>query len=267
LSTCPAEVTRDPVLSAVRAARDRYSEMRAAFDDIRNANDYRELDQARRALVEAMGRQDLPTGKQYVTALLSKALSPGSSRETERLLSVLSRARNRVAHQIETAVDSRSFAYWLLQQPRSRSLMSATIRKIVMAEPSDAQVYQAFLRLTLEPCVDSCPECLGTNGETVGLAPSRRLVDLWLGAAPMHIIDVDDNPAWNTQLLDALRQHPRVRLRHGADHRATVAATLAAILTAEIDRGFHSSPVRVAGVRRFADRWQTDLEIDTWEGR
>lgn len=267
LSTCPAEVTRDTVLAAVRAARDRYSEMRAAFDDIRNANDYRELDQARRALVEAMGRQDLPTGKQYVTALLSKALSPGSSRETERLLSVLSRARNRVAHQIETAVDSRSFAYWLLQQPRSRSLMSATIRKIVMAEPSDAQVYQAFLRLTLEPCVDSCPECLGTNGETVGLAPSRRLVDLWLGAAPMHIIDVDDNPAWNTQLLDALRQHPRVRLRHGADQRATVAATLAAILTAEIDRGFHSSPVRVAGVRRFAGRWQTDLEIDTWEGR
>jgi hypothetical protein len=267
MSTCLGEDTRGTVLAAVRAARDRYSDMRSAFEDVRNANDYRALDDARQTLIAVMRRYELPTGKRYVTALLSKALGPGSRRETERWLDGLTRARHRIAYRLGAAIDTRSFAYWLFHEPRSRTLMAATLRNIIKTEPSDVQIYQAFLRLTLEPCADSCPECLGTDGETVGLAPSRRLIKYWLGAAPMHVIQVDDAGAWRTQLLEALRLHSRIRLKHGPDQRTQVATTLAAIMTTEIDRGFHSSPLRIAGARRLVGRWETDLEVDPWEGR
>jgi hypothetical protein len=266
LSTCPGEDTRGAVLAAVRAARDRHSTMRGVLDDVRNASDYRALDEARRALVAEMQRHDLPSSKRYVTALLSRALGPGSRRETERWLDGLTRARQRVSLRLGTAVDGRSFAYWLLHQTRIRTLMAATLRNITKAAPDEKQIYQAFLRLTLEPCADSCPECLGTDGEAAGMAPSRRLAALWLGAAPLHVIEVDDGGTWRAQLHQALRGHTRIRLQHRADQKTSLATALAELMTAEVDRGFHSSPLRVAGVRRQAGRWETDLELDPWEG-
>ena len=266
LFICPGEDIRGTVLATVRAARDPYSELRGVFEEVRNANDYRALDEARRALVAEMRRQDLPTGKRYVTALLSKVLGPGSCLVTERWLYGLTRARQRVAHRLGIAVDGRSFAYWLLNRPRSGSMMAATLRSIIKAEPNDVQVYQAFLRLTLEPCADSCPECLGTDGEAAGLAPSRRLARLWLGSAALHYIEVDDCGTWCAQILEALREHRRVRLRHRADQKTHVATSLARIMTAEIDRGFHSSPLKITGVRRQAGLWETDLEVDSWGG-
>jgi hypothetical protein len=266
LTTCAAEETRSGVLATVRTARHRHSEMRGVFDDIRIAADYCALEDARLALVSAMTRHDLPTSKRNVTALLSKALGPGSKRETERWLVGLSEARERFARRVEAHLDSRSFAYWLMNQARSSETMRRTLRSIIMSEPTDTQLYQAFLRLTLEPCVDSCPECLGTEGENSGLAPSRRLASLWLGAAPSHHIDVDDSGSWRELLQTAIRQHNRIKVRHRADQRRHVATTLAAMMTAEVDRGYHSSPIRISGVRRCAGCWETDLEVDPWEG-
>ncbi len=99
------------------------------------------------------------------------------------------------------------------------------------------------------------------------MAPSRRLATLWLGAAHTLSIDVDDEGTWRTQLLQALHAHTRIRLRHRGDQRTLLATALAEIMTAEIDRGFYSSPLRFTGVRRQAGRWETDLEVDAWESR
>ena len=267
LSVCPAEETRSTILATVRAARESHSELRGAFDDVRSAPDYRAMDAARQVLVSAMARHDLPAGKRHVTSLLSKALGPGSSRETERWLDGLTRANLRVGLRVASGVDGRSFAYWLATKPRIRTMMRATLRNIFGAEPDETQTYQAFLRLTLEPCTDSCPECLGTEGEAHGLAPSRRLASLWLGASAMHTIDVDGGGTWSKDLLAALRRHSRIRLRHLPEQRTVVATALAAIMTSEIDRGYQSSPLRVAAVRRNAGRWETDVEVDSWGAR
>jgi len=267
LSVCPAEDTRTTVLAAVRAARDPYAELRGAFDDVRNAADYRALEGARQSMIAAMERQDLPASKRHITSLLSKALGPGSNTETERWLVGLTGLRTRVAARIGTAVDTRSFAYWLTNEARARARMQATLRGIFRADPNETQTYQAFMRLTFEPCSDSCPECLGIDGEAQGLSPSRRLVALWLGPNSIHTIDVCDGTDWITALLQALRSHARIRLRHRADQRNHVAENIATLLTSEIDRGFHSSPLRIVGVRRRSGLWETDVEIDPWEGQ
>ena len=266
LSVCPAEETRTAVLGAVRVARDPYADLRGAFNDVRSAADYRSLEDARKSLITAMERQDLPTSKRHITSLLSKALGPGSSNETERWLIGLTGLRTRVAARIGMAVDTRSFAYWLINEGRARTSMQATLRGIFKADPDETQTYQAFMRLTLEPCSDSCPECLGIDGEAQGLSPSRRLVALWLGPNSTYTIDVTDDPAWITALLQALRSHARIRLRHRADQRNHVAESIATLLTLEVDRGFHSSPLRIVGIRRRGGRWETDVEIDPWEG-
>ena len=265
LTTCPSEESRSTILSTIRAARDKHSEMRGVFSDIRGASDYRTLHAAQQALVDAMGRHDLPTGKRHVTSLLSKALGPGTSQETERWLSILARARHRMAARIGIMIDSRSFAYWLQSQPGARARMASTLRQIIKAEPDDDQIYQAFLRLTLEPCSDSCAECLGTDKDALGLAPSRRLASLWLGAEKMLLIEVDDGEAWVARLREALRSHSRIRLQHRSDLRTLVASTLAVTMTSEFDQGYHSSPMRITSVRRNGSAWQTDVEVDLWE--
>lgn len=266
LLVCPAEETRATILSAVRAARDQYGDLRGAFNDVRSATDYRALEGARQSLITAMERKDLPAGKRHITSLMSKALGPGSNPETERWLVGLTGLRTRVAARIGTAVDTRSFAYWLTNEPQARKKMDATLHGIFRAIPDETQTYQAFVKLTIEPCADSCPECLGVNGEPQGLSPSRRLVSLWLGPNSIHTIDISVGSTWITSLQQTMRTHARIRLRHSADLRKNVAEGIATLLTSEIDRGFHSSPIRIAGVRRRAGRWETDIEIDPWVG-
>lgn len=266
ISVCPAEDSRTTVLGTVRGARDPYAELRGAFNDVRSAADYRTLEHARKSLITAMERQDLPVSKRHITSLLSKALGPGSNTETERWLIGLSSLRRRVAKRIGMAVDARSFAYWLTTEVRARSRMQATLRGISNAEPDDTQIYQAFMRLNLEPCSDSCPECLGISGEAQGMSPSRRLVALWLGPNSIYTIDVNVGTDWITALLQALRSHDRIRLCYHADQRNHVAESLATLLTSEIDRGFHSTALRIVGIRRRHGRWETDVEIDPWEG-
>jgi hypothetical protein len=83
----------------------------------------------------------------------------------------------------------------------------------------------------------------------------------------MHVIQIDDTGDWSRELLATLQQESRVRLRHRADQRSIVAGTLATIMTSEIDRGTHSSPLRVVGVRTSAGYWETDVEVDPWSTR
>jgi hypothetical protein len=266
ISICPSEEIRTAILGTVRVARDPYAELRGVFNDIRSAVDYRSLEQARKSMISAMERQDLPVNKRHITSLLSKVLGPGSNIETERWLIGLTSLRTRVAKRIGTAVDARSFAYWLTTVDSVRSKMQATLREIFNAEPDDTQIYQAFNRLNFEPCSDSCPECLGISGEAQGLSPSRRLVSLWLGPNSIYTIEVDAETNWINEVLKALRNHTRIRLCCDAEQRNIVAERLAILLTSEIDRGFHSSALRIVGVRRRHGRWETDLEIDPWEG-
>lgn len=266
IETCASEDVTHIVQEAVRAARPRHTLMRSAFEEVRSASDYQALEHARGELIAALRYQDLPAGKQVVTALMSKALAPGSYVETDRWLDGLARARLRAGQRIGTTIDVRAFAYWLAHHPRAAARMRATVQRIVGCEPVPAQVYQAFTRLTLEACTDTCPECLGTAGEATGMAPSRRLVRHWLGpVSHLHIVDVDDEGTWAMQLELALRSHTQVRLRHTAAQRSVVAAVLAARLATEVDRGFHSSPLRIAAVRRNAGLWETDVEVDPWE--
>lgn len=267
VSICPSEETLATLLRANRAAKDSSGLMRAAFDEVREAGDYRTLESARRSLVAAMEQLELAPSKRNVTSLLSKVLGPGSNRQSERWLDGLTRARQRAVARVGAAVDSRSYAFWLLSQPKAMERMRATLRGILGVEPDETQLYQAFFRLTLEPCTDSCPECLGTEGESTGLSPSRRLAKIWLGAQSMRVIQVDDSGDWSRELLATLNQEVRLRLCHRADQRSLVASTLASIMTSEIDRGTHSSPLRIVSVRTNAGQWETDVEVDPWGTR
>jgi hypothetical protein len=83
----------------------------------------------------------------------------------------------------------------------------------------------------------------------------------------MRVIQVDDRGEWSRELLAMLHQEVRLRLRHRTDQRSMVACTLATILTSEIDRGTHSSPLKIVGVRTSAGHWETDVEVDPWGTR
>ena len=265
LSVCPSESISSTILSALSTAQERYSEMRSVFDEIRRATDYHSLDSARQVLISTLLRNDLPATRRHVTSLLSKALGPGTNQETDRWMVRLSGARLKASRRISFAVDCRSFAYWISKVPSADSLMRSTLRKIVFSEPDETQVYQAFLRLTIESCVDSCPECLGAKVGLFGHVPSRRLASLWLGATSIQVIEIDDCEAWKKELKASLRNGTRFRLIHRSDQRTMVARTVAALMTSEVDRGYHSCPFRISGVRRKSGKWETDLEVDTWE--
>lgn len=266
LTDCPNERLNHMVLNAVRIARPIDSDMNAAFDRVRNARGYQDVQEAKDALISELEHAGCQADKEGVTALLGKALLPGSNRGTDRWLDGLTRARERASERLGIAVDVRLFGYWLLQLHRPQHQMNATLMRITGEPTSPSQLFHAFNRLTLEPCHDTCPECLGTMGEMDGLMPSRRLALHWLGLDSLDlVINVDDSGSWLAKLDSAMSTSERLRLRHSTGQRSEVAKQLAARLAVEVDRGFSTSAFRIAEVRRYKGGWETHVHLDDLE--
>jgi hypothetical protein len=144
--------------------------------------------------------------------------------------------------------------------------MVQTLTALEGGTPEDAQITSAAVRLTLDPCRDSCPDCLGAGYDMHGVVPSRRLAKQWLNLGQVdHVIDVEVDDRWLVALDSALTSRSRVRIRCNDAMRGRVGVALAERLAAQHDRGYVLSGFRVAGVTRVGQRWETLIRIDDTE--
>ena len=144
--------------------------------------------------------------------------------------------------------------------------MGRTLSALEGGFPGDEQITSAVVRLTLDPCRDSCPNCLGTVREMQGLVPSRRLAQRWLNLGHVdHVITAGQDDEWLSELEAALASRSRFRVRCDATTRDRVGAALAERLATKHDRGYILSAFRVAGVTRTGNGWETLIRIDDME--
>jgi hypothetical protein len=263
LGNCEAERTLENAVNAAGRGIPRESSLRWVFDQVRSASSYAALSEARGSLVEALEQERLDADKEAVTAIVGKVLMPGSTNETDRWIRQLTRGRGRVSDRLGIAIDSRLWAYWTLSNDRRHRLLTASIQTLAGAEPNKSQLMAAAVRMTLEPCKDSCPECLGTFGELRGVAPSRRLARAWVASSSSDTVVVAEPDAnWEEELQTALASSERIRIRFNEDQRDRVSDVLCGLLARRFDRGYLLSGFRIAGTRRNDSGWETLLRVD-----
>jgi hypothetical protein len=264
LFTCEAERTLENALNAVRQGIPRDSSLRGAFDQVRSSSfSYAALNEARVALVDALEERGLEVNKEAVTAIVGKVLMPGSNNETDRWIRHLTAGRRRVSNRLGIAIDSRLWAYWTLSNDRRRRMLTESLRRMGGVKPNLEQLMSAAVRMTLEPCKDSCPECLGTHGELRGIVASRRLALEWL--IPSHldvVISTTPDSDLESDLRKALESSERVRLQFTEGERDRVGKVLSEMLARRFDRGYLLSGFRIAGTRRQGRVWETLLRVD-----
>lgn len=266
LTTCRAERIVENISHTVHEALRRSSSVEMAFEDVRNSSSYAGLDAARTALVTALESCGCDADKEAVTAIVGKALMPGSSPITDRWMRRLTAGRRTTAARLGIAIDPRLWGYWTVSVPKRRHLLAATLRMLDGQGPSDMQITASAVRLTLDPCKDSCPECLGTFGELRGLVPSRRLARQWLsqvGVDPVISVETDDE--WRQRLEEALGTVSRLRLRFSDADRDRVAIALSGLLARRYDRGYALSGFRIASLVRREGGWEILIRIDDME--
>lgn len=266
LMSCPAERLVDNVMQAITASLRQDSAMADVFQQLRNAGSYAELDGAKSDLVEQLEQHECDADREAVTALVGKALMPGSTRATDHWVRRLTEGRARAVQRLGIAIDSRLWAYWNSTSKGRRDLMVRTLAHAGNAPVSDAQVTSALVRLTLDPCRDSCPHCLGMGRDAQGMSPSRRLARLWLHLYHTdQVIEVDSAGDWVEQLDRALGTSTRLRLRFGEALRNEVTSALVQRLARQYDRGYTLGAFRIAALTRHGGGWDMLLRMDDME--
>ena len=263
LTSCTAERIVENVSMAVRGSLRRSSELATAFAEVRAASSYSELDTARNSLLSALTAAGCDVDKEAVTGLVGKVLMPGSSKATDHWLRRLTAGRTVATERLSMEVDPRLWAYWTNSSPKRRRLMEETLRAQHGKQPSDAQIMASVIRLTLDPCKDSCPNCLGATRELQGLLPSRRLANQWLDLNHIdQVIDVGPGFEWEDRLDQMLAEGRRLRLRFDTEARDRVSSALAERLAQQYDRGYVLSNFRITAVRRRGDTWELLIRTD-----
>ena len=131
IRSCENDRLGSLIFAGVEWARNNESAVCAAFEQVRSAVSFNDLDSAKHALVTCLAEEGLATDRSAVSALVSKVLMPGSNRMTDLWIRVLGKRRERLSTRIGISLDPTVFAYWCVQIPSMTQRMRAYLRQIV----------------------------------------------------------------------------------------------------------------------------------------
>jgi hypothetical protein len=242
LTHCPREKTESDILSVVAIAaaaskKEKEARLVDAFNLVRGASGFLESEQAKSKLCLALQALGFAPVRTFVVAVITRLHRPASSRETDRLMRLLNHAWNRRSGRIGLEIPLRTFAYACTCHRFLRPVLENLFASISGGEqPRPMQIFVQLQQLLLEPCRDSCPECLDQPARFYDLGrPSRALALAWL-ALKIEEVSLDVNPDdWPARARDLLRQHGRVRLTASEHRRNALADGLPPLIAAEID--------------------------------
>ena len=266
LINCSSERVEKNIFLTIENSIIDTSPIKQAFSEVRNANNYAEIDNARESLISSLKNAQLEHDKSALTALLGKALMRGSTSKTDRWIRRLSLGRIQVSNRLGIDVDPKVWAYCTITDERRNKLFARTLEEIYGTHPTDRQMTASLVRLTLNPCFDSCASCLGNPRELDGIGSSRRLSKQWLNLTEVdNSIDVDSASEWVDDLHTALIASSRIKLRFSNAKRTLVCTELSARLANRIDRGYSLSAFRISSMTRVGDTWELLLRVDDME--
>jgi hypothetical protein len=232
-----------------------------ALDGVRNASGYEGLSAARDALREQLQHEALPSNRSAVVSIVTTLLSPGSSRDTDRLIHLLNHGWRRAERLLGVGIDARTFSYVAVNAPLWRRALQKVFGAIGGADADDTHLFALAQRLLIAGCDDACPDCLDQRGWYGDIGrPSRALARHWLDM-PITEIAVDDpaNGNWRSLTAQTLRRRGRARLT--AASAAVLAEILPGLLVEEIEVDFLLLPISVSQVNNANGRWTLTLQL------
>lgn len=263
LSCCEREQAATDLLAVVQAAaREQESKIASAFDQVRGASGFVQMEEAKRQLQVALSAHGFTASRSLVVSVVNKLLRPGSGPQSDRLLFRLNRAWRRRSDKLGIAVPVRTYAYTCARHNRIGPFLTNFFEQLGGERPAESQLFAQLQQFLFESCEDSCPECLNQRGRFYDLGlPSRALARTWLGIEIQTIVLAGGGLDWQDQARQILRAEGRVRLVAAAPQRAELAAGLPQLCVQELELASLRVPVSVAKVEPAADRLAVVLHI------
>jgi hypothetical protein len=262
LAHCPREQSATGLLSIAQAAAFEAGGIATAFDQVRSATGFVELEAAKNQLQAAIQIRGFPAQRNLVVSVVSKLLRPATDLTSDRLIYRLNRSWRRRCCKLGFAVPLRTFAYTCARHSKIGPFIAHYFQSIGGELPTESQIFAQMQQLLFETCEDSCPECLDQRGRFYDLGlPSRALAREWLGIE-IQTVSIDDFPAdWQDRARRILRSDGRVRLVAGPPQRSILGEALPRFFVEEMDLESLRVPVSIAKVEQAADRIAVVLHI------
>ena len=263
LNHCPREQIATDLRAVSRAAVSKTgSSIATAFDEVRMASGFAELEHAKGELQKALQLEGFTARRSLVVAVATKLLRPATDSTSDRLVFRLNRSWLRRSEKLGIAVPLRTFAYTCARHSKIGPFIANYFQTIGSESPTEPQLFAQLQQLLFETCEDSCPECLNQRGRFYDLGlPSRALAREWLGIE-IQTLSLEANPSdWHDLARQILRSEGRIRLMAGPVYRAALAEALSRFFVEEIDLESLRVPVSVARIEQVADRISVVLHI------
>jgi hypothetical protein len=263
LNHCPREKMATDLLAVSRAAaRETGGAIATAFDKVRMASGFADLEEAKGELQSALQLRGFTAQRSLVVAVATKLLRPATDLNSDRPVFRLNRAWIRRSEKLGIAVPLRTFAYTCARHSKVGPFIANYFKAIGGEDPTPPQLFAQMQQLLFETCEDCCPECLGQRGRFYDLGlPSRSLAREWLDIE-IQTVSLDENPSdWHDLARKTLRNQGRVRLVSGSVQQPALAKALPIFFVEEIDLESLRVPVSVARIEQVADRISVVLHI------
>lgn len=263
LSRCEREQAAAGLLAVVQAvAREPVSGIASAFDQVRAASGFAQMEEAKQQLQVALSANGFAASRSLVVSVVSKLLRPGSGPQSDRLLFRLNRAWRRRSDKLGIAVPVRTFAYTCARHNLVGPFLAHFFERLGGERPAESQLFAQLQQFLFESCEDSCPECLNQRGRFYDLGlPSRALARGWLGIEIQTIELAAEGDDWLQHARQILRAAGRVRLVAAVALRAELAAGLPQLCVQEVATETRLEPVCISRIEQAADRLAVVLHI------
>ncbi|WNG57111.1 DEAD/DEAH box helicase [Archangium gephyra] len=263
LSFCERDEQSRRLLQANEASTREPRVLEGAFQAVREARDFAEMEAARDELRRELARSGLPPTRATTVSVMSRLLRPASSPRTDAAMFLLNRVWRRTNHRLGIAVDPRVFSYLCIRLPSGSRRLGSLFQELGEGQvPQASQMHALAQQLLFPGCEDSCRECLDQpNRYNPFGRPSRALARRMLGWVVPEI-DVDAEPEhWLASVRRGLRAGAHVQVVVQVEGGPRVAAGVQALLAEEVEIGHLLLPIVLSRVERTAVRWRFTLQL------
>lgn len=233
-----------------------------AFAAARDARGFQQTLSAQGGLTAALEEQGLGSSRENVVAVIGRLLHPSSSGTTDAWFDGLNRLWVNREQRLGAPIDSRVFAYLLVDAPHLRRRFSAMIVHMTGQQPTEAQLFARIQDFLLPGCHDSCPHCLAnTNRFASSTRPSRELTSQWLRVSRPQKTSLLVEPGWIERLYALLKSEDYVEVIGRGVDLEEIARALQTLLSEPFERDYLVVWPILSGVSRDLDGWRIGLEI------
>jgi len=237
-------------------------ELSHTFSNIRNALSLDEQREGLNQLQNVLYALGITPKRELIVALFHKFLNINSSRETDKLASILHQKWREEESRVECRIDPWVFIVAGIQLEDLREQIDDVLAGISPSAGGidEKQRFTLADSLLWSKCINSCPDCLQIYSPFSEFAsPSRALLGAFLeiGVQVIHYSD----PQWKDRLYEVLKQGNRTRVVSGIETLYSCRQDVMQIIKQPVEIGYELLYPFICGIYNTGLNWSIDVGI------